>query len=297
MNGNFSSNTGIFFLKQLAKLPFGVIYLLSGLFYLFVYYVMRYRKNVVIENLKNSFPEKTEPEIQKTARLFYKHFSDLTLEVIKLGGMKENQFRKRMIVKNGETVNRYFEQGRSVVVLTMHYNNWEWSSCLPLFVKHKILGVYKPLHNHRYNEFMNKNREKMGAEMVSNSQVLRRVIKAQKENDPVFIWLAGDQTPPLFHKFWLRFMNQEAMFYPGPAAISRRFNFPVIFQKTVKKEQGVYETAFEVLFENPENFSETEIMKAYIKKLEETIREQPEYYLWSHKRWKHKRPKNVPLQE
>jgi Kdo2-lipid IVA lauroyltransferase/acyltransferase len=180
-------------------------------------------------------------------------------------------------------------------VLTMHYNNWEWGSAFPLFLKHKILGVYKPLHNLRFDHYMNRNRARFGAEMVSNSLILRRVIKAHNEQQPVFIWLAGDQTPPWFHKFWLMFLNQETMFYPGPAAISRRFNYPIIFQKTVKKKRGFYETTFEVLFENPAQFSETEIMKTYIRKMEETIREQPAYYLWSHKRWKNKRPENVPM--
>jgi KDO2-lipid IV(A) lauroyltransferase len=180
-------------------------------------------------------------------------------------------------------------------MLTMHYNNWEWGSAFPLFLKHKVLGVYKPLHNLQFDAFINRNRARFGAEMVSNAHILRRVVKAHQEKEPVFIWLAGDQTPPSFHKFWLMFLNQETMFYPGPAAISRRFNYPVIFQKTVKTKRGYYETTFEVLFENPEKYSETEIMKAYIQKMEETIVEQPAYYLWSHKRWKHKRPADVAM--
>ncbi|RIH66199.1 hypothetical protein D1164_04620 [Mariniphaga sediminis] len=295
MNRGFSSNIGIFFLKQVARFPFPVLYFLSGLFFLIVYYVVGYRKKVVLENLKKSFPEKSEKELKSIFRKFYKHLGDLMLEVIKLGKMKETDFRKRITVKNAESVNRFFEEGKSVVVLTMHYNNWEWASCFPLFIKHKILGVYKPLHNPQYDVFVYQNRQRMGAEMISNFQVLRRVIKANTEKEPVFIWLAGDQTPPFFHKFWLTFLNQETMFYPGPAAISRRFNYPVFFQKTVKKQRGVYEISFDLLFENPQEFSETEIMKAYIRKMEATIREQPEYYLWSHKRWKNKRPADVPL--
>jgi Kdo2-lipid IVA lauroyltransferase/acyltransferase len=288
---------GIFFLKQLARMPFWLIYQLSGLAYLLVYYVARYRKNVVYGNLRNAFPEKSEEEIRLIAKRFYRHFSELTLEIIKLANMDEADFNKRVVVKNTGLLDDYFNRKISLVALTMHYNNWEWSSCLALYLKHKSLGVYKPLHNKKYDEYLNQNRARMGAEMIPNHQVLRRVIKAREQDETFFLWLAGDQTPPLYHKFWLKFLNQDALFYPGPAAISRRYNYPVIFQKTIKKGRGKYEASFEVLFENPENYSEAEIMKKYIIKMEETIREQPEYYLWSHKRWKHKRPEGVPLKE
>jgi KDO2-lipid IV(A) lauroyltransferase len=143
---------------------------------------------------------------------------------------------------------------------------------------------------------MNETREKQGAELVANTQVLRRLLKAEKNNEQVLSWLAGDQTPPFFHKFWIQFLNQEAMFYPGPATLSRRFNHPVFFQKTEKVSRGHYQTSFELLFENPHEVSEVEIMKKYIQKMEEVIYEKPEYYLWSHKRWKNKRPEKIPMQ-
>jgi Kdo2-lipid IVA lauroyltransferase/acyltransferase len=295
MSKGNSLHIGIISLKLLARFPFWLIYGLSGFFYIVVYYLIGYRKKVVEQNLRNSFPEKSEAEIKKITKRFYRHFSDLTLEAVKLGNIKESDFKERMKVKNPELINRYFEQGKSVVVLTSHHNNWEWGSVFPLFVKHKILGVYKPLHNLQFDKYINSNRTRFGAELVPNSAVLRRVIKADKENEPVFIWLAGDQTPPANTKFWLMFLNQETPFYPGPAAISRRFNYPVIFQNTAKIKRGFYEITFEVLFENAKDYSETEIMMAYIQKMEETIHKQPAYYLWSHKRWKHKRPQDVPI--
>lgn len=288
---------GIFLLKQIARLPFGLLYLLSSFLYIAVYHVVGYRKKVVFENLKKSFPEKTDKEIRLIRKKFYRHFSELTLEIIKLGSMDPTDFKERMEVKNTDLLHQFFEQKRSLVTLTMHFNNWEWSSCLALYLKHKSLGVYKPLHNKKYNDYINRNRSRMGAEMIPNNMVLRRVIKAREQDETFFLWLAGDQTPPYFYKFWLIFFNQEALFYPGPAAISRRFNYPVIFQKTIKKSRGKYETSFEVLFENPKDYSEAQIMKAYIRKMEETIREQPAHYLWSHKRWKHKRPENVPIMD
>jgi KDO2-lipid IV(A) lauroyltransferase len=280
----------------MAKFPFWFIYFLSDLLYWFVYLIFRYRRMVVFKNLKNSFPEKTDAEIKFISRKYFRHFCDLTLETIKMRGMKAADFKERMKVTNASLVNSFFEQGKSVMVITMHYNNWEWGTYLSVYLKHKSLAVYKPLHDVTFDKFLNQTRTKYGTELIKNDQILRRVLQAEKQNEPVFIWLAGDQTPPVFHKFWFRFLNQDALFYPGPAVISKRFNQPVFFQNIKKTGRGKYETTFEMLFENPAKFSETEIIKTYIQRMEEVIREKPELYLWSHKRWKHKRPADLPLQ-
>lgn len=296
MNSGFSTNIAIFFLKIIAKFPFWVVYIFSDIFYLVVYYIIGYRRKVVIQNLQNAFPDKNEKEIKAISKKYYHHFSDITLETLKMGGMSKHDFEKRWVVRNPEILNRYFEKGKSIVVLTMHYNNWEWGSSFPLFLKHTILGVYKPLNNLQFDVFLNKTRKNMGAELVQNSHILRRVIKAERSKEPVFIWLAGDQTPPKSHKFWYRFLNQDALFYPGPATIAKKFNQPIFFQRLIKTERGKYEITFELLFENPAKISESEIIKAYILKMEELIAEEPAYYIWSHRRWKHTRPENCPLQ-
>jgi Kdo2-lipid IVA lauroyltransferase/acyltransferase len=296
MNRDFASDIGIFFLKQLALLPFRLLYFFSDLLYYLIYYIIGYRKKVVIENLKNSFPEKSDPEIRTVAKRFYRHFCDLTVEVIKLHAMNEKDFRQRLKVKNIGLLDQLYKQNRSIVVLTMHYNNWEWSSCIPLYLKHMPLGVYKPLHNRKYDAYINNNRDRMGVNMIPTHMVLRRIVELQRQHELFLLWLAGDQTPPVFHDSWFTFLNQEAMFYPGPAALSGRFNLPVLFQKIEKVKRGHYETTFELLIENPSGMSETEIMDAYIRRMEEVIRAQPEFYLWSHKRWKHKRPEHIRIQ-
>ncbi len=296
MSSKLSTNIGIFFLKLIARFPFWMIYLLSNLFYIIVYYVVGYRKKVVIQNLRNSFPEKDEKEIKKISQKFFHHFGDLSLEAIKTHGMNENDAKKRMVVKNADVVNRFYDQGKSVVVLTLHYNNWEWSNILGRHQKHLILAIYKPMTNLLFNVFMNKARNKYGAEAIKDSLTLRTVIDKKRKNEPVFIWLAADQTPPIFHKYWMTFLNQETLFYPGPASISKRFNYPVFFQSMKKIKRGHYETSFELLFENPAEVSENEIMRTFIEKMESLIKEAPEYYLWSHRRWKHTRPADIPLQ-
>ena len=220
MKSKISTHTGTFFLKLIAKLPFGCIYILSDIFYLMVYYVVGYRKNVVIQNLKNSFPEKTQKEVISISKKFFRHFSDITMETIKMYGMNKVDFVRRMQIKNADLINQYFENGKSVVILSMHYNNWEWGSSVSANLKHKCLGVYKPLHNSTFNTFINKTRGKNGLEMVSNADILRRIIKANKKNELILTWLAGDQTPPFYHKAWYNFLNQETLFYPGIASIT-----------------------------------------------------------------------------
>jgi Kdo2-lipid IVA lauroyltransferase/acyltransferase len=296
MNREYGSDIGIFLLKQLALAPFSFLYFCSDILYYLVYYMIGYRKKVVIENLKNSFPEKSDSEIRVVAKRFYRHFCDLTFEIIKLHSMNEKDFRQRLNVKNITLFDQLYEQNRSIVVLTMHYNNWEWSSCIPLYMKHTPLGVYKPLHNRKYDAYINANRERMGVNMIPTHMVLRRILESQRHHELFLLWLAGDQTPPVFHDSWFTFMNQDAMFYPGPATLSSRFNIPVVFQKIEKIKRGHYETTFELLIENPAGLGETEIMEVYIRRMEELIRKQPEFYLWSHKRWKHKRPGHIRLQ-
>jgi KDO2-lipid IV(A) lauroyltransferase len=297
MKSGFSTKIGIFFTKIVAKFPFWIIYFISTVFYLLVFYIIKYRKPVVLKNLRNSFPEKNDLEIKEIEKKFYRHFADLTLETIKMRGMKDSDFKQRMKVANADLINGYFDKGRSVLVLTMHYNNWEWGTYLSKYLKHKSLAVYKPLANVEFDKFMNKTRSRFDAELIKNDNVLRHLIQYKKQKTPVFVWLASDQSPIAAHDYWFRFMNQEAMFYPGPAIISKQFNQPVFFQKLEKTGRGKYLTTFELLCENPTEKTEHEIIKLYIEKMEKIIREKPEYYLWSHKRWKRKRPDGIPLQK
>lgn len=296
MNSRIITKFGIFFLNILSRFPFWLIYLLSDLFYLIVFYIVKYRKNVVFENLKYAFPEKTDVEIKILAKKYFHHFCDLTLESIKTGSMKDSDFLERMKLKNAEILDPLYKRGQSAVVLTMHYNNWEWGVFMSEYIKHKILAVYKPLHNDVFDRFIIKTRSKFGIELIKNNQVLRRILIAEKQKEPVCTWLAGDQTPPKFHSLWFIFLNREAMFYQGPAFISKRFNQPVFFMKIEKTKRGRYVTTLELLCSDTGEITETEIIKLYIQKMEEVIRTKPEFYLWSHKRWKHTRPSNVPLQ-
>ncbi|GAB1450749.1 lipid A biosynthesis protein [Draconibacterium sp.] len=296
MKSGFSTKIGIFLTKIVATFPFWAIYFISSFFYLIVYYIIGYRKPVVLKNLRNSFPGKSETEIKVITKKFYHHFADLTLETIKMRGMNDADFKERMKVANTDLINSYFEKGKSVLVLTMHYNNWEWGTYLSKYLKHKSLAIYKPLANVEFDKFMNETRSRFDAELIKNNHILRHLSRYEKLKIPVFVWLAGDQSPISADDFWFRFLNQEAMFFPGPAIISKQFNQVIFFQKLEKTGRGRYLTTFELLCENPTEKTEHEIIKRYIEKMEEIISEKPEHYLWSHKRWKRKRPDGIPLQ-
>ena len=295
MKSEIFSKAGVLFIRIISLLPFWVVFILSDVLFFLLFYVVGYRKKVVLENLRNSFPEKTETEIKQITKKFFQHLADLSVETLKMNGMNAKDYHKRFKVKNPELLNSYFERGQSVVVLTSHFNNWEWGNGFPLYLKHRILGVYKPLHNSVFDEFQKNTRSKFGAELVADSKILRRVITAEKNNEPVFTWLAGDQNPPFSTKFWFRFLNQDTIFFQGPAVISRKFNHPVIFQETKKTWRGKYEVRFELLYENPKNQTDNDIILAFIQRMEKLINERPEYYLWSHRRWKHKLPDGVEV--
>ncbi len=274
-------------LKGVSKLPFPILYFLSDILFFFVYHLFRYRRKVTERNLRLSFPGEDERQLKITARRFYHYLCDLMVEILKTSSLKPDEILQRMVIKNPEVVNGYHEQGRSVIVMSMHYGNWEWLCGMPLVLKHHHFAVYKSQQDSSFENYLNKVRARFGAEPVSMSVTLRRLLEAEKEGIPVLTGLLADQSPPWNHPFWTTFMNQPAMFFNGPAKLASRFNHPVIFQHVRCKKQGYYETWFEVLFDNPQDVEEETIINTYVSKAESVIREKPEYYLWSHRRWKY----------
>jgi Kdo2-lipid IVA lauroyltransferase/acyltransferase len=295
MWNKYKSLAGINFLKLVSILPWWLLYLLSDFLFLLVYHIIRYRRNVVASNLIKSFPDKKPEELRIIGRRFYRHLCDLTLEALKTARMGGDELSSRMKILNPGLVNQYFEAGRSVTVMAVHYGNWEWLLHMPLHLRHHQYFVYKPLQNEWFDRYLNGLRSRFGGETISMSIALRKIIEADRDQIPVMTWLAADQTPPWFHNFWTIFLHQEAQFFDGPAKIARRFNQPVLFQQIRKVRRGFYETWFEVLVEDPGSKSEEEIVLAYVERVERLIREEPAWYIWSHRRWKHSRPSQVPL--
>jgi KDO2-lipid IV(A) lauroyltransferase len=283
-------------LKLISYLPFRIIYAISDFLYLLVRFVVKYRKKVIIENLSCAFPEKNEKEINQIAGKFYRHFCDLSLETIKLYSLRKKQITQRIHYKGIEQLDAHFEKGESIIVLAMHHNNWEWCSTVQLFIKHTVLMIYNPIRgNQALEKFLLQSREQWGGICTPVHKSARTTVDFYRRGTPAVLWLAADQTPKATSKFWTTFLNREAPFFSGPEKIAKRSGLPVYFHRTTKVGRGRYEVEFTPLFLQPKEEKEQNILLAYIRKMEEIIREEPEFYLWSHRRWKHKRPENIQL--
>ncbi|HEY3372453.1 MAG TPA: lysophospholipid acyltransferase family protein [Prolixibacteraceae bacterium] len=284
--------------KLTARLPFWVIFGLADIFYVFLYYIARYRRATVHENLTRSFPEKSPEEIRKITQKFYHHLSDLGLETIKYSRMSEKEIDSRLKIHNPEIFEPFYQKHQSVILLGMHHNNWEWCGSMQRFIKAQFLVVYNPVRKNKALErFILDTRERFGARSIPVNHSIRTALEFNNAERPGVLILVGDQTPPSFAQFWTSFLNQETAFFTGPMKISVKTNQPVLLQHTRKTGRARYEVFYHLLIEDPSKVNPDEILMTYIRKIEEIIQAEPEYWLWSHRRWKHKRPANIELHE
>ena len=272
-----------------SRLPFKIIYGLSGILFIFLYHFPGYRKKIVLNNLDRAFPEKEKKEINALARQFYRYFSDLVMETIKGPGLSEKEWRKRFIYRNPGLINRYFSKGQSVLLLGSHYGNWEWGSfSIPLFTKHQVVGIYKPIKNKGVEKYFNQLRQQWGLQLVSMANTGRAIVKYKDQ--PTLFVLIADQTPvDIKNAHWLQFLHQDTPFLHGPDKLARRTGYPVIYAKIIRVKRGYYEVWFEELCPTPLLTKEGEITRLYAQALEKTIASDPKYWLWSHRRWKRTR--------
>ncbi len=291
-------NAVVAFLKAFSHIPFWFLYGLSDFFYVIIFYVVEYRKKVIYTNLRNAFPEKSEKEIDQIARKFYSHFCDMSLESIKMHSLSSKQLKKRLSYSGFEKINQYFEEGKSIIVLGMHYNNWEWNASLQEYVKHQLMMIYNPVRNNQEMErFMLNMRERFGGKSVPVHLSARTALQFDRAERPGVLWLAADQTSFQTSKFWTTFMNQETAFFEGPDKIAVKTNQPVFFIHFQKKKRGHYHTEITELFPEPGKEKPETILMTYIEMCERIIKKEPQYWLWSHRRWKHKRNEETPLLE
>jgi KDO2-lipid IV(A) lauroyltransferase len=272
-------------------LPLGVLYILSDFIFLLLYYFPSYRRKVVGTNLKNSFPEKSEKELRVIEKRFYHHLADLFLETFKLIHMSEKQQLRRFTYSNLEVIDKLRNENRDVVALLGHYNNWEWPTLLPKFMKYPTVIIYKPLQNKYFNNFINKQRSKYGIILTPMSLVIREILNyRQKKINTISIFIS-DQTPAKGDiKFWTPFLNQDTPVFTGAEKIALKYDMAVVFFHIQKKKRGYYNLDIELLFDHTAGLPEHTITETFTRRLEEVIKENPEYWIWSHRRWKHKRP-------
>ncbi|MGA2407827.1 MAG: lysophospholipid acyltransferase family protein [Bacteroidales bacterium] len=272
-------------------LPLPVLYIISDILYLVLYYFPSYRRKVVATNLKNSFPEKTEEELKSIEKKYYRHLADLVIETFKVTHMTKAEQRKRFTYSNLEIIDKLREEKRDIIAVLGHYNNWEWPTLLPYYLKYKIIIIYKPLQNKYFNRFINNNRSKFGIVLTPTSQIIREIVNYKRNNINTLSVFISDQTPPKGDiKYWTTFLNQDTPVFTGVEKIASKYDMAIVFFHIQKVKRGHYNLDIELLLDHTAGLPEKLITEAHVRRLEEIIREKPEYWIWSHRRWKHKRP-------
>lgn len=277
-----------FFLKLLSYLPFAVLYTLSDLLYIIIYKGFGYRKKVVLENLRNSFPQKNASEISTICDAFYRNLCDIIVESIKMISISKEELNKRNDCSAHRVLDELNAKGKTCFYFGAHLCNWEWSpGVAALATQVPLWGVYKTVTHKAFDDLLTKYRGRFGCEMIPMEQIARRVLTNKETKNVCFV---ADQTPSnIDANLWVKFLNQETLAFSASAKLAKKINAAIIYGSIVKLKRGYYKYHFEVLFENPKEVDEQEIMQTFFTRLEKDIIAHPSSWLWSHKRWKRKR--------
>ena len=281
---------GLVFLLSL--LPLRILYLLSDGIYLLIYYVIGYRKALVKKHLKESFPEKNKQELTLIEKGFYQWFCDYLIETIKLLTISKKALMRRMEFRGTDVVNQIVSEGQSCAVYLGHYCNWEWITSLPLWVTSEVQcgQIYHVLENSDYDKLFLNLRQRWGAVCIPMAETLRRIIKYKQEDKQVVIGYISDQVPfwnNIHH--WLNFLNHETPVLTGTERLVRQTGHAVFYLDVQRQKRGYYVAEFKLITRHPKEKEEYGITDKYFQLLEDSIRRAPEFYLWTHNRWKRTR--------
>jgi KDO2-lipid IV(A) lauroyltransferase len=282
----------IIFVNFFRLTPFWLLYAFSDFLYYVIKYVVGYRKAVIYGNLKRCFPEKNPKEIEKITSDFYRHFCDITVESLKGFTLSKKELMKRLVLKNvDEVVMPYFEKGVNCIVAPAHYNNWEYPALVGgLYLPYHAVMLYKPLSNKLIDAYFREKRSSWGAEFWSIYET-KKLFETTFEK-PYGAVMAADQSPTNLNKaYWVNFFNIETAFLHGPEFYAKQNNMVIFYADIQKEKRGHYVGYFSLLAEPPKSDAiDGDITQKYASKLEEVIRKNPQYWLWSHNRWKHSKP-------
>lgn len=270
-------------------LPMRILYVISTIIFILIYHVIGYRKRVVKNNLALVFPEKTQEERNYIAREFFKHFCDIIVETIKVFTITEKEIRERFVVTNPEILDSYYENDQSILLMAGHYNNWEWTGILNKLMDFEAHAVYKPLRNKQLDALVKKTRGHFGGTIVSNKKIIVTLYRKWKKGIKTLTYILSDQTPKIgAFKYRDTFMGIDVPMFTGTEELAKKLNFSVLYLKVEKEKRGYYTATFLPIANNPNDYPDFQITRMFFDLLENQIREKPQFYLWSHKRWKHK---------
>lgn len=273
----------------ISLLPFPLLYLLSDLTYLFLYKLVGYRTAVVRTNLQNSFPEKSEWEIKKIENDFYRYFCDLIVETVKTLTISPNTLKKHVHFDGTTVFENLYKKRQSVIIVMGHLGNWELGGArFSLAPYHQLFVIYHALSNKHLDRLAYHMRTRLGNKLYAMKDAFRGMIL--NKNEVTATAFIADQTPLPQGAYWTTFLNQDTPIFVGTAKIARKLNYPIIYVSIKRPKRGYYEISSELLIQNPNSFAENEISECHTRRLERDIRENPHIWLWTHRRWKHKKP-------
>ena len=278
--------------KLHALLPLRVLYLLADLLYVPLYYVIRYRRKLVFENMRNSFPDKSEKKLRRLEKQFYHHFCDYIVETIKLLHISEREMRRRMVFEQAEIIDRLLAQNRSIILLLGHFGNWEWITSIPLWFHHPdtfLKQIYRPLDNKWFDRLFLKLRSRFGTSCIAKKDTLRAMLEMKRSGRPSVTGFISDQTPsPTNIHHWTHFLSQDTPVLTGFEKIARKGDFAVLYVDVEIVRRGYYKATIREITLTPNELPEFEITDRYTTLMEKTILRNPWAWLWTHKRWKYK---------
>ncbi len=275
-------------------LPFRLLYLLSDLVYYLLFYVAGYRRKVVLQNLRNSFPDKSEKEIRRIRNRFYRYFCDLFLETFKTLTISRKTMLKHCTLDAGalQLFERLAAENRSIMVVMGHLGNWEWAgNTFSLCCRHQLYVIYHPLSNKYFNRLVYRMRTRFGTKLIPMKDTLRTMLNNRDElSATAFI---ADQAPQPEHAYWMNFMNQDTPVFMGIEKIALKIRYPVVYVSIQRVKRGYYKLYAEEIHLPSAEQQPGKITELHTKKLEADIVRQPDAWLWTHRRWKHSRPSAI----
>jgi KDO2-lipid IV(A) lauroyltransferase len=272
-------------------LPFRLLYVVSDILYVFIYKIFGYRKQVVYDNLTLVFSEKSEDEKKKIMTKFYHHLCDMMVEAIKSITISEKTMKKHFVFANIDLINKLEAQNRSIILMCSHYGSWEWIFIMQSFVDKNSKGyaVYKPLANKYFDKLFKGVRAKYNSTLISTKETIPTLLQASRNGDLTISGFVSDQSPKTSKAtYWAEFMGIKVPVHTGAEAIATKLNMAVVFFGVERLKRGYYKCTYKTITEQPKTLEKHTITDEFIKLAEQQIYDAPEYYLWTHKRWKHR---------
>ncbi|MCF6296209.1 MAG: lysophospholipid acyltransferase family protein [Flavobacteriaceae bacterium] len=277
------------FLWLISILPFRLLYAFSDVLYVWIYKVFGYRKKIVKENLNLVFPNKSKEEINRITKTFYHHLCDMMVESIKSLTISEAEMKKRFTFTNIEEIHKIEKANKSIVLMCAHYASWEWVFILQTYVKSRGNAVYKRLANKYFDRLIKRIRAKYNSYLITTKETIPILTELKKQGVLSINGFISDQSPKVNKAFhWNEFMGIKVPVHTGAEMLAKKLDMAVVFFRVKKLKRGFYETTFETITLNPNEYKDYEITDIFLKLVEAQINEAPEYYLWTHKRWKHR---------